>query len=50
MYIFGAHQKCVFLFKHLNKEVKIEVTMEVKNEAILYRIAAVYIIRYDPIQ
>jgi hypothetical protein len=32
MYIFGAHQKCVFLFKHLNKEVNIEVTMEVKNE------------------
>lgn len=32
MYIFGAHQKCVFLFKQLNKEVNIEVTMEVKNE------------------
>lgn len=32
MYIFGAHQTCVFLFKQLNKEVNIEVTMEVKNE------------------
>jgi hypothetical protein len=32
MYIFGAHQKCVFLFKHLTKVVNIEVSLEVKNE------------------
>ena len=32
MYTFGAHQKCGFFFKHLTKEVNIEVTVEVKNE------------------
>ena len=32
MYTFGAYQKCGFFFKHLTKEVNIEVTVEVKNE------------------
>jgi len=32
MCTFGAHQKCGFFFKHLTKEVNIEVTLEVKNE------------------
>lgn len=32
MYTFGAYQKCGFFFKHLTKEVNIEVTAEVKNE------------------
>jgi len=32
VYTFGAYQKCGFFFKHLTKEVNIEVTVEVKNE------------------
>jgi hypothetical protein len=32
VYTFGAYQKCGFFFKHLTKEVNIEVTAEVKNE------------------
>jgi hypothetical protein len=32
MYTFGAYQKCGFFFKHLTKEVNIEVPLEVKNE------------------
>ena len=32
MYTFGAYQKCGFFFKHLTKEVNIEVTVEVKKE------------------
>jgi hypothetical protein len=32
MYTFGAHRKCGFFFKHLTKEVNIQVPLEVKNE------------------
>jgi len=32
MCTFGAYQKCGFFFKHLTKEVNIEVTTEVKKE------------------